>query len=189
MTPADTISAGSRLCAACGMCCNGVLFEIVVLGPNDSPKRLTAIGPGLKRKKKKHYIQQPCPAYKGSQCCVYEDRPERCRKFECRQLIAMNKGEITEAQALEKIHEALMCVSRVEQLFRLAGESNPNRPLIKRYDKIMEQPIDPSHDPETAMLRKEMTRAMEELEVILKKNFRRELPAEQSPGKAETPGL
>lgn len=176
MTSTDTQSAESRLCGACGMCCNGVLFEIVLLEPNDSAKRLAAAGLKLKHKKRKHYIQQPCPAYKGAQCCIYDERPERCRKFECRQLIGMRKGEITEAQALEKIHEALTRVSQVEQLFRLAGESNPNRPLIKRYDKIMEQPIDASHDPQAAVLRAELTRVMQELEELLKRDFRREPP-------------
>jgi len=155
------------------MCCNGVLFEIVLLGPNDSAKQLTGTGLKLKHKKRRHYIQQPCPAYKGSQCCVYEERPERCRKFECRQLFAMIKGEITEAQAQEKIREATARVSQIEQLLRLAGERNPNRPLAKRYEKIMEQPVEASHDPEaTEALRAEMTRAMEELETMLAVNFR-----------------
>ncbi|MGB8354599.1 MAG: YkgJ family cysteine cluster protein [Chthoniobacteraceae bacterium] len=172
MTSSNTESAESHLCATCGMCCNGVLFEIVLLGSNDSAKRLAAAGLKLKHKKRRHYIQQPCPAYKGAQCCIYDERPERCRKFECRQLIAMKKGEITEAQAQEKIRHALARVSQVEQLFRLAGERNSNRPLIKRYDKIMEQPIDASLDPQAAALRAELTRVMEELETLLKNDFR-----------------
>ena len=158
------------------MCCNGVLFEIVLLGANDSAKRLAAAGLKLKHKKRRHYIQQPCPAYQGAQCCIYEERPERCRKFECRQLKGVGKGEITETQALEKIGLALARVSQVEQLFRLAGERNSSRPLIKRYDKIMEQPIDASLDPQAAVLRAELTRVMEELETLLKKEFRSEPP-------------
>ena len=48
---ADEISAAAaHLCAACGLCCNGVMFHTVKLQPNDSAPALAALGLKLKRK-------------------------------------------------------------------------------------------------------------------------------------------
>src|SRR5690242_10002477 len=78
----DDTSAASRLCSACGLCCNGVMFHTVKLQPSDSAKELTALGLKLKRKKSGNYIQQPCPQYQYGECAIYAVRPQRCRLFE-----------------------------------------------------------------------------------------------------------
>src|ERR1700761_8357592 len=103
-----TSSAASRLCAACGMCCNGTMFHTVLLQPSDSARALAALGLKLKRRKNgKNYLLQPCPAFRGSHCSIYAARPERCRLFECRQLRQVAAGEISEATALETIRDTL----------------------------------------------------------------------------------
>ncbi|MEP6668778.1 MAG: YkgJ family cysteine cluster protein [Chthoniobacter sp.] len=172
MTAAEQASAASRLCAACGMCCNGVMFYIVRLQPKDSAKELSALGLKLKRKKGQNYIQQPCPAFRGSHCSIYAARPERCRVFACRQLQKVEAGEITEALALERIHEAQRRVAEVEELLEKAGRTSPKRALFKRYEKIMAVPVDAFSDPVTAELRGQLTRAMHELDVFLDEEFR-----------------
>ena len=103
MIPIEKSTAASRLCTECGLCCNGVMFHTVKLQPADSAKELAALGLKLKRKKGNHYILQPCPAFCGSHCSIYESRPERCRLFECRQLKSVAAGEITEDAALDRI--------------------------------------------------------------------------------------
>jgi len=172
MTPVEDASAASRLCAACGMCCNGVMFYIVRLQPGDSPKELSALGLKLKRKKGENYIQQPCPAFCGSHCSIYAARPERCRVFACRQLQAVVAGKITEAMAMEKIQEAQRRVAEVEELLEKAGRTSSKRALFKRYEKIMAVPVDASSDPVTVELRSQLTRVMHELDVFLDEEFR-----------------
>src|SRR4051812_30010660 len=99
--PTTTTSVGARLCGACGLCCNGVMFHSVRLQPNDSARELAALGLKLKRRKQQDWLLQPCPAYQDGQCSIYAQRPQRCRLFECKQLQRVKTGEITEAMALE----------------------------------------------------------------------------------------
>ena len=162
------VSAASRLCAACGMCCNGVMFHTVRMQPGDSAKALAALGLKLKRKKGGHFILQPCPAYRDAQCSIYLARPERCRVFECRQLKRVASGEITEAMALEKIGEAKRRVEELNALLQQAGKTDPKRPLSKRCEKVMAEPA----EGEALEVRTRLALAMQELEAVLDAEFR-----------------
>ena len=172
MTPQENSSAASRLCSACGMCCNGVMFHTVRLQPSDSAKDLAALGLRLKRKKGGNYILQPCPAFRESHCSIYAARPERCRLFECRQLKRVSAGECTEALALERIQEAQRRVAEVSHLLERAGGASIKKPLSKRCEKVMAEPLDLSSDPAAIELRNHLTRAMRELDAFLDQEFR-----------------
>jgi Fe-S-cluster containining protein len=156
------------------MCCDGTMFHIVRLQPGDSAKALTALGLKLKRKRKRDYILQPCPAYRDCRCAIYEDRPERCRLFECQQLRRVLAGEIPEADAAAKIREAQERVGRLLALFRLAGETNTKGPLTIRHEKILAMPLDPAETEQVA-LRTRLIQEMQEFEALVKNEFR---PAE-----------
>ena len=160
------------LCQACGLCCNGVMFHTVRLQPRDSAKELAALGLKLKRKKGHHYILQPCPAFRGGQCSIYAARPERCRLFECRQLQRVAAGETTEAAALEKIREVQRRVARLDTLLAQAGPTNAKRPLAKRCEKVMAEPLDASANQAAVALRDDIAQAMRELDAILDRDFR-----------------
>lgn len=166
------VSAASRLCSECGLCCNGVMFHTVRLQPTDSPKMLAALGLKLKRKKGANYILQPCPAFCGSHCSIYESRPERCRLFECQQLKRVASGEITEATALERIREVQLRVGQLEELLQKSGSTNSKRPLSKRCEKATAEPLDESSDPAALELRGRLTLAMRELDTLLDREFR-----------------
>ena len=168
MTPPDNSSAASRLCSACGMCCNGAMFHTVQIKPGDSAKALAALGLKLKRKKGAHYILQPCPAHRDSQCSIYAARPERCRLFECRQLKGVASGESTEAMALEKIREAKRRVEEVNALLQQAGKTDAKRPLSKRCEKVVAEPA----EAEALEVRERLAQEMLELEAMLDAEFR-----------------
>ena len=174
MTPlaSPESSAASRLCAACGLCCNGVMFHTVRLQPGDSAQGLVALGLKLKRKKGHNHILQPCPAFQCEQCSIYEARPARCRLFECRQLERVATGEITEAQALDKIREARQRVDEMNELLQRAGGTNAKRPLSKRCEKALAEPLHPSSDQMAVELRRRLTVAMAELNALLNEDFR-----------------
>ena len=148
------------------------MFHTVRLQPADSPKALAALGLKLKRKKGAHYIIQPCPAWQDAQCSIYAARPERCRLFECRQLQRVAAGETTEAAALERIRDVQRRVAEVNALLARAGSTNAKRPLSKRCEKIMAEPLDPSSDQTAITLRDMLTRAMQELNAVLDADFR-----------------
>jgi len=165
-------SAASRLCAACGMCCDGTIFHHVRLQAGDSAKALAALGLKLKRKRKRDHILQPCPAHRNGQCSIYHDRPERCRLFECKQLQGVAAGEITEAEAAARIREALERVDRLLELLGLAGETNSKGPLAIRYEKILAMPLDPRSGEEAAAPRTRLIREMQEFEALVDSEFR-----------------
>ena len=172
MTPQENSSAASRLCSECGMCCNGVMFHTVRLQPTDSAKDLAALGLKLKRKKGGNYILQPCPAFRGTHCSIYAARPERCRLFACQQLRRVDAGESTEAVALEMIREAQRQVAEVTDLLERAGGASDRKPLSKRCEKVMAEPLDSSSDPVAVGIRSQLTRAMRELDIFLDEEFR-----------------
>ncbi|HIL68515.1 MAG TPA: YkgJ family cysteine cluster protein [Verrucomicrobia bacterium] len=165
-------SPASRLCEQCGMCCNGVLFLLVQLQPQDLPVELASLGVKLKRKNGKRYIQQPCPAYGDSGCSIYSQRPERCRLFECRQLRGVISGSIPESDAVTAIQKAVKQVETIEQLFSELGDTNKKRPYLKRLEKVQAKPVDRSADPKTAALRSKLETASKELESMLDQGFR-----------------
>ena len=171
MTTPDISTAASRLCAACGMCCNGVLFHIVRLQAGESPKAFAALGLKVKRKRGESHVVQPCAAHCGSQCAIYAARPERCRIFECRQLQRVAAGEITEAQARGKISEAVQRIAEVNALLLRVGGNNEARHLSKRCEQAMAEPLDPS-DAAAVETRSQLARAKEKLDALLDREFR-----------------
>ena len=169
MSESEASSAAARLCAECGLCCNGVMFHTVRLQPEDSAKELAAMGLKLKRKKGANYLIQPCPAFRGSHCSIYAARPERCRLFECRQLKRVAAGKITEAMALAKIREVQRLVEEVNGLLEATGGTNAKRPLSKRCEKAM---AEPAMDDAAAQLQSRIASAMRELDALLDRDFR-----------------
>jgi Fe-S-cluster containining protein len=155
MVPID--SAASRLCTACGLCCNGVLFHIVKLQPADSLRALTAAGLKIHRKKHEPYFNQPCRQLKGCTCQIYAERPQRCRLFECEQLRQVAAQALTEEAARKHIDQARAQVERIEVLLAAAGEGQSDRPLAERC-----QPQGP-----------EILAAWQQLEGFLNEHFRR----------------
>lgn len=166
------MTVAARLCAACGMCCNGVLFHTVRILPEDSVGELSARGLKLKRKRKERWLLQPCPAHESNGCSIYAQRPQRCRRFECRQLQRVALGEISEAGALVQIEDVKRRVAAIELLLEQSGKTDPKRPLSKRFDKICAEPVDASLGPEAIGRREKLTAAMRELDSILDREFR-----------------
>ena len=172
MVSGDGESAAERLCAACGMCCNGVLFDGTRLEPEDSVRSLAALGLRLKRQDGELQFLQPCPAYKGSCCSIYGKRPQRCRTFACRQLRALDAGERSEEEVRAKVAEAKKRTDHVRDLFQKLGDTRVNRTLAKRYATVFTPPLDPS--PAALQLRSELEQAMIALQAMLAADFRTE---------------
>jgi Fe-S-cluster containining protein len=172
ITEDTTLSAAARLCSACGLCCNGVLFHTVRLTPNDAPAELAALGLKLKRKHRQNWLLQPCPAYGEGQCSIYAQRPSRCRLFECQQLQRVETGKITEEMALEKIREVQRRVAQLDALSRRADGSPRKGPLSKRCETALAEPFDVTTHPELVSQRTELARGLVELEAILDQDFR-----------------
>ena len=162
--------SAARLCSACGMCCNGVLFHGMAVQPEDSLRALAAKGLRAKRRDGELQFLQPCPAHDGNCCRIYAERPQRCRVFACRQLEGVFNGEILESAAMEKILEAKRRSDRVRELLEMLGDDRKTRPLATRCAGVFTPPLDPS--PHAESLREELRGEMAALEEMLAKDFR-----------------
>jgi Fe-S-cluster containining protein len=165
-------SSSERLCGACGMCCTGVLFHSVELQPGENPRQLSALGLKLRRKKGVEFFLQPCSAHReengACSCTIYAQRPARCRLFNCRQILAVEAGSVSEANALEKIRNARAQVARVNELIARLGESNPARSLAHRTANALTL----AEGAERTELHDELDATMKGLEGFLAKEFR-----------------
>jgi uncharacterized protein len=119
------------------MCCNGVLFEIVKLQPEDSIRDLEKLGMKISRKKTEPYFKQPCRFLDDCTCTIYTQRPTRCRHFECFQLTQLALGEITEADAQTKIDEARKRVDSLQALLAMAGDTKTEDSLTERTGRVL----------------------------------------------------
>jgi len=116
------------LCLQCGLCCNGVLFADVRPEPGDASPLFNG---------KRSRVPQPCPAFNAATCAcaIYAERPGRCRKFECRQLLGVREGAITTEEALRQIRKARELAGKVEKLLAELGFNNVQAPLSRRFQR------------------------------------------------------
>src|ERR1700733_5994944 len=107
-------SLAEKLCLQCGLCCNGVLFADVRREGDDHSPLFKQFGA---------QVPQPCPAFNSNdcKCALYENRPARCHKFECKQFIAARAEKISVDVALKKISETKKIAANVENLLRRLG--------------------------------------------------------------------
>jgi hypothetical protein len=161
----------SQLCPACGLCCNGTLFGDVELQSGDQPGELTALGLVIERRGGKSRFPQPCSCFDGKLCRIYDDRPGRCRTFECRLLQQVNVGNIKPEVALKSIARARRIVRLVRNLLRKLGQDDEHLPLSRRCAKVMAQPLDLSGDETSIELRRRLMLAIQKLTEVLRTDF------------------
>lgn len=161
-----------RLCPACGLCCNGVLFGDVELQRGDHAKQLAELGVDFFRKGRKTAFSQPCSCFDGRLCGIYTDRPKQCRAFECGLLKRVNAGKLTPGAALKTIAEARRSAEVVLRLVRELGSADEAKPLNQRYAEVAAQPIDMSASEAQVERRGELMMAVAKLGQFLERNFR-----------------
>jgi Fe-S-cluster containining protein len=123
------------------------------------------LGLTLKRKPGLTTFRQPCSAHQNNQCTIYENRPQRCRLFNCQQLLRVASGEITQSSAQETIASTRKRISQVVEKIEQLTETNPNQGLNQRFAVALANTA-PSIE------RTELEAAMTELQAILEKEFR-----------------
>ena len=107
-TPLD----GSRLCRACGLCCQGVLHDRVRVDPGEV-SRLELLGLRVYQSGETSAFDLPCPHHRDDSCQIYENRPASCRGYRCKLLGRHLSGEVG-------LEEGLRIVARTrEQLSTL----------------------------------------------------------------------
>lgn len=163
-----------QLCPQCGLCCDSTLFADVELRAGDDAKRLAKLGLSLaKKSKSKIAFAQPCACFDGKFCKIYDDRPKRCRLFECGLLKKVIAGEMKAEAALKNISKTKTLAKRVRGLLKSLGQQPEDMALMECYKEAMQSPIDLSGSKENSRQRGELIRSFGKLMEILQRDFLR----------------
>jgi Fe-S-cluster containining protein len=104
----------SDLCLSCGLCCQGVLHDLVPLDEDELDRaarlRLPVVESPLRLA-----FRLPCPRLDDRRCTVYAERPRTCASYACELLRAYGAGEVDEATALGRIAEVRAQSAEVAQ--------------------------------------------------------------------------
>jgi len=186
MTAADSLAG--KLCLACGLCCNGVLFKDVELQPGDSAARLKALGlpvreprharrtteqsPDTKLKQRPAKFPQPCAALCADNCCrVYARRPARCREFECALFKAVLDDDMELAAALRIVQKTRRQADKVRRLLRALGDTDEHLALSLRFKRTRRRMESSPQDEQTAGDFGELSLAVHALNLLLAGRF------------------
>ncbi len=139
----ETVNLGEQLCGACGLCCDGTLFDLVKLEASDDAPKLKALGLPVTVSRGKAPVArfpQPCAALCGDRTCrVYADRPWQCRVFECGVFKDAKAGRITFAASLRLVKQARRRADQARRLLRELGDTDEHRALGERFHRISER--------------------------------------------------
>ena len=168
------MNAVDQLCTQCGLCCDSTLFADVELRAGDDVKRLAKLGlPLAKKGKSKVAFAQPCACFDGKLCKIYNDRPRRCRLFECGLLKKVSAGEMKAGAALKKISKTKELAKRVRDLLESLGERPEEMALMECYKQAMQAPIELNSAESNGKRRGELMQAFSDLMLILQRDFLR----------------
>lgn len=131
------VNSGERLCLACGLCCDGTLFDNVQLGAGDDAQKLKALGLPVavtRGRTTVTFFRQPCVALCADRACrVYADRPGQCRAFECGVFKDAEAGRIAFAAALRLVKSTRRKADNIRRLLRELGDTDEQRSLGDRF--------------------------------------------------------
>ena len=178
-------SPAERLCLACGMCCNGVLFKDVKLQPCDDAVKLQTLGLPLRSGRgaasdisspqaalRNLKFTQPCAALcADNRCRIYADRPARCRQFECALLKAALASKVEVEAALRTIRITRERTEQARRLLRKLGDTDEHLALNLRFRKVKKRMESGALAKETADTFATLTLAVHDLNVLLSESF------------------
>jgi len=137
------VESAEELCRACGLCCDGTLFDLVKLEPCDDAGKVKRLGLPVTVSRGKVPIArfpQPCAALCADRSCrLYADRPSQCRVFECGVLKEAKAGEIAFPLALRIVQQARRRADKVRRLLRELGDTDEHRALGERFHRTAER--------------------------------------------------
>ena len=134
MTAPDTLSLASRLCLACGMCCDGTVHAFARIQAADvEPAQAAGFAPydtpdGLPA------FPRPCRYLDGAACRRYMDwRPSICGDYFCKLQKRVATDECAEDEAFQLIANALSARKQVQAVLPSCTTLEHAR---KRYSEL-----------------------------------------------------
>lgn len=166
---------GEQLCLACGLCCDGSLFDNVQFGPGEDSSRAKALGLPVELSRARlpiAFFRQPCSALCEDRACrVYADRPTQCRSFECGVFKDAQAGVIGHEAALRLVKQARRKADKVRNLLEKLGEANPTLALGKRFRRAQRRLESGECDADAGLAFSELGLAFHQLDLLAHEKF------------------
>ena len=138
-----TLDSLEDLCLACGLCCDGTLFDLVKLEATDDARTLKALGLPVTVSRGKNPVArfpQPCSALCENRTCrLYKDRPWQCRVFECGVFKEAKAGKIGIPAALKQVRLARRRADKIRKMLRELGDTDEHLGLGERFHRTSER--------------------------------------------------
>lgn len=184
------VKSGEQLCRACGLCCDGTLFDLVKLEQGDDAGKLKALGLPVTLSRGKLAVArfpQPCSALCGDRTCrLYAERPWQCRTFECKLFKDARAGRTTFAAALPLVKHARRRADQVRRLLRELGDTDEHRALGERFHRTSERMESGRGDEAAKAKFADLSLAVHRLKLLSQKRFHTQNEA-PSQGKSPPP--
>ena len=114
MSPASGMEDGSRLCLACGICCQGALHREASIR-KDEVTAVRRLGLSVIGTEEEPSFPLPCPLHQQNRCTAYTDRPSPCREYRCKLLKRYIEGSATWEECIRYVNLAKELMERVRQ--------------------------------------------------------------------------
>jgi Fe-S-cluster containining protein len=169
------VAATDQLCLACGLCCDGTLFDGVQLEPGDDAKKLKALGLPItvsRGRKPIARFPQPCAALCADRTCrLYANRPGQCRSFECKLFKQLRDGQTELAPALRLVGKTRRVADKARRLLRRLGDHEEHRSLGERFHRMDDQLRADGSDPAALALFADLSLAIHQLKLLAHERF------------------
>ncbi len=169
------MTPGEKLCLACGLCCDGTLFDNVRLEPGDYPPRLKSLGLPVTLSRGKEPVArfpQPCAALCQDRTCrLYAHRPHQCRTYECMVFKSLQSGSRKPATAMRIVTNARRQADRVRRLLRTLGDHDEHRSLGERFFRMQCRMEEKPADADTLAAFADLSLAVHKLKLLAHAKF------------------
>jgi uncharacterized protein len=169
----------------CGMCCDGTMYRTVDVLADDRIETLEAAGVVFSTRDDVTSFRQPCSAFGGRCCSVYQDRPSVCRQYRCLLLRRLEAGEVSPGDARALIARTLSMRDRVRTGLADYLGTEGREPLDALYRLAMAR-FEAEPDPAAARReRSDLLLTVAALRVILTREFEPRDTQSHRPDRAE----
>lgn len=105
---------GSRLCLACGICCQGALHRWARI-TEDEIETAERLGLAVSSGEKGPVFALPCSLHREGRCTVYTERPSPCSSYQCKLLRRYLAGESTWDESIRRVDLAKDLLARLRR--------------------------------------------------------------------------